>query len=64
MRDGLRARIRTDLLKPGVKLPSTRMLVDQYSTDSAPLRRAVNLMIETSPWYAWTGRGPVGAPAC
>ncbi|SCL26089.1 regulatory protein, gntR family [Micromonospora pallida] len=57
IRDDLRARIKVGILKPGDKLPTTRMLMDQYSASSATVRRAVDLMIETGELIGRQGMG-------
>ncbi|WBB81010.1 GntR family transcriptional regulator [Micromonospora sp. WMMD882] len=57
IRDDLRARIRAGLLKPGDKLPPTRVLMEQYSTSSATVRRAIDLMIETGELIGRQGMG-------
>lgn len=57
IRDDLRARIKVGILKPGDKLPPTRALMEQYSTSSATVRRAVDLMIETGELIGRQGMG-------
>ncbi|GGM24574.1 GntR family transcriptional regulator [Micromonospora yangpuensis] len=57
IRDNLRARIRAGLLKPGEKIPTTRDLMDQHSTSSATVRRAVDSMIESGELIGRQGLG-------
>ncbi|MFI2712226.1 GntR family transcriptional regulator [Micromonospora sp. NPDC018662] len=57
IRDDLRARIKAGLLKPGEKIPTTRELMDQHSTSSATVRRAVDSMIESGELVGRQGLG-------
>jgi GntR family transcriptional regulator len=57
IRDDLRAMIRTGLLKPGDKIPTTQKLMEQYSTASATVRRAVDSMIESGELVGRQGLG-------
>ncbi|MFY1622800.1 GntR family transcriptional regulator [Micromonospora sp. WMMD735] len=57
IRDDLRARIKAGLLKPGDKIPTTRELMDQHSTSSATVRRAVDSMIEAGELIGRQGLG-------
>ncbi|WP_121158805.1 GntR family transcriptional regulator [Micromonospora pisi] len=63
IRDDLRARIKAGLLKPGEKIPTTQKLMDQYSTSSATVRRAVDLMIESGELVGRQGLGVFVADA-
>ncbi|MBM0236531.1 GntR family transcriptional regulator [Micromonospora sp. ATA32] len=57
IRDDLRARIKAGLLKPGERIPTTRDLMDEYSTSSATVRRAVDSMIESGELVGRQGLG-------
>ncbi|WP_091606056.1 GntR family transcriptional regulator [Micromonospora mirobrigensis] len=63
IRDDLRARIRAELLKPGEKIPTTQKLMEQYSTSSATVRRAVDSMIESGELVGKQGLGVFVADA-
>ncbi|MET9300085.1 GntR family transcriptional regulator [Micromonospora aurantiaca] len=57
IRDDLRARIQAGRLKPGGKIPTTRELMDQHSTSSATVRRAVDSIIESGELVGRQGLG-------
>jgi GntR family transcriptional regulator len=57
IRDELRAQIRAGLLKPGDRIPTTRQLMEQHSTTSATVRRAVDSMIESGELIGRQGLG-------
>ncbi|MFB9236295.1 GntR family transcriptional regulator [Plantactinospora siamensis] len=57
IRDDLRARIKAGLLKPGEKIPTTKALMEEYSTTSATVRRAVDSMIESGELVGRQGIG-------
>jgi GntR family transcriptional regulator len=57
IRDDLRAQVKAGLLKPGDRIPTTRKLMDQHSTTSATVRRAVDAMIQSG---ELTGRQGLG----
>ncbi|MFV2009245.1 MULTISPECIES: GntR family transcriptional regulator [unclassified Micromonospora] len=57
IRGGLRAQVKAGLLKPGDRIPTTRKLMDQYSTTSATVRRAVDSMIESGELVGRQGLG-------
>ncbi|WDZ82856.1 GntR family transcriptional regulator [Micromonospora cathayae] len=46
IRDDLRAKIRAGIYPPGSKLPSTRLLAEEYDTSHVTVRRALDSMIE------------------
>ncbi|ROT31800.1 GntR family transcriptional regulator [Micromonospora sp. HM5-17] len=46
IRDDLRAKIRAGIYPPGSKLPSVRLLAEEYDTSHMTVRRAVDSMIE------------------
>ncbi|GAB3808845.1 GntR family transcriptional regulator [Micromonospora zhanjiangensis] len=46
IRDDLRAKIRTGIYPPGSKLPSVRLLSEEYNTSHMTVRRALDTMIE------------------
>jgi GntR family transcriptional regulator len=46
IRDDLRAKIRAGIYPPGSKLPSARLLADEYDTSHVTVRRALDSMIE------------------
>jgi DNA-binding GntR family transcriptional regulator len=46
IRDDLRAKISAGIYPPGSKLPSTRLLAEEYETSHMTVRRALDSMIE------------------
>ncbi|GGL94374.1 MULTISPECIES: GntR family transcriptional regulator [Micromonospora] len=46
IRDDLRAKIKAGIYPPGSKLPSTRLLAEEYETSHMTVRRALDSMIE------------------
>ena len=46
IRDDLRAKIRAGMYPPGSKLPSVRLLAEEYDTSHMTVRRAIDSMIE------------------
>lgn len=57
IRDHLRAQVKAGLLKPGDRIPTTRKLMEQHSTTSATVRRAVDSMIESGELVGRQGLG-------
>ncbi|ROO58432.1 regulatory GntR family protein [Micromonospora sp. Llam0] len=57
IRDDLRAKIRAGIYPPGSKLPSVRLLADEYDTSHMTVRRAVDSMIELDELVGRTGIG-------
>jgi DNA-binding GntR family transcriptional regulator len=57
IRDDLRAKIKAGLLKPGERIPTTQKLMEEYSTTSATVRRAVDSMIESGELVGRQGVG-------
>jgi GntR family transcriptional regulator len=57
IRDDLRAKIRAGIYPPGSKLPSVRLLADEYDTSHMTVRRAVDSMIELDELIGRTGIG-------
>lgn len=50
-------------MKPGEKIPTTQKLMEQYSTSSATVRRAVDSMIESGELVGKQGLGVFVADA-
>ncbi|MCX4391281.1 GntR family transcriptional regulator [Micromonospora peucetia] len=46
IRDDLRAKIKAGIYPPGSKLPSARLLAEEYDTSHMTVRRALDSMIE------------------
>ncbi|MEU1607170.1 GntR family transcriptional regulator [Micromonospora matsumotoense] len=46
IKDDLRAKIRAGIYPPGSKLPSVRLLAEEYDTSHMTVRRALDSMIE------------------
>ncbi|MEV5821180.1 GntR family transcriptional regulator [Micromonospora haikouensis] len=57
IRDDLRAGIKSGMLKPGQQILTTQKLMEQYSTSSATVRRAVDSMIEPGELIGRQGMG-------
>ncbi|WJK38008.1 GntR family transcriptional regulator [Solwaraspora sp. WMMA2065] len=57
IRDDLRAKIKAGIYPPGSKLPSVRLLADEYDTSHMTVRRAVDSMIELDELVGRTGIG-------
>jgi GntR family transcriptional regulator len=57
IRDDLRAQVKAGLLNPGDRIPTTRKLMEQHSTTSATVRRAVDSMIESGELVGRQGLG-------
>ncbi|ROO61185.1 regulatory GntR family protein [Micromonospora sp. Llam0] len=57
IRDDLRAQVKAGQLKPGDRIPTTRKLMEQHSTTSATVRRAVDSMIECGELVGRQGLG-------
>ncbi|MEV6799497.1 GntR family transcriptional regulator [Micromonospora rifamycinica] len=57
IRDDLRAGIKSGMLKPGQQIPTTQKLMEQYSTSSATVRRAVDSMIDSGELIGRQGMG-------
>ncbi|WBB76619.1 GntR family transcriptional regulator [Micromonospora sp. WMMD1128] len=57
IRDDLRAKIRAGIYPPGSKLPSTRLLAEEYDTSHMTVRRALDSMIELDELVGRTGIG-------
>jgi len=57
IRDDLRAKIRAGIYPPDSKLPSVRLLADEYDTSHMTVRRAVDSMSELNELVGRTGIG-------
>ncbi|WP_405089347.1 GntR family transcriptional regulator [Micromonospora sp. NBC_01392] len=57
IRDDLRAKIKAGIYPPGSKLPSTRLLAEEYDTSHMTVRRALDSMIELDELVGRTGIG-------
>ncbi|WP_431913592.1 GntR family transcriptional regulator [Micromonospora carbonacea] len=57
IRDDLRAKIRAGIYPPGSKLPSARLLAEEYDTSHMTIRRALDSMIERDELVGRTGIG-------
>ncbi|MFI6269755.1 GntR family transcriptional regulator [Micromonospora zamorensis] len=57
IRDDLRAKIKAGIFPAGSKLPSVRLLADEYDTSHMTVRRAVDTMIESVELIGRAGRG-------
>lgn len=57
IRDDLRAKIRAGIYPPGSKLPSARLLAEEYDTSHMTIRRALDSMIELDELVGRTGIG-------
>ncbi|MER7271765.1 GntR family transcriptional regulator [Micromonospora carbonacea] len=57
IRDDLRAKIKAGIYPPGSKLPSARLLAEEYDTSHMTIRRALDSMIERDELVGRTGIG-------
>ncbi|GHJ16773.1 MULTISPECIES: GntR family transcriptional regulator [unclassified Micromonospora] len=57
IRDDLRAKIKAGIYPTGAKLPSVRLLAEQYDTSHMTVRRAVDSMIQSDELIGRVGRG-------
>ena len=53
----VRARIASGELTPGTKLPSTRVLAEQYDVSPGSVRQAITLLMETGELRGHQGLG-------
>ena len=57
IRDNLRAKIKAGIYKPGEKLPSVRLIADEWQASHMTVRRAVDFMIQNDELIGRPGRG-------
>ncbi|MET8354013.1 GntR family transcriptional regulator [Micromonospora sp. NPDC005206] len=57
IRDDLRRKIKAGIYPPGSKLPSVRLLAEQWDTSHMTIRRAVDSMIQNDELIGRVGRG-------
>ncbi|MEV4727057.1 MULTISPECIES: GntR family transcriptional regulator [Micromonospora] len=57
IRDDLRAKIKAGIYPPGSKLPSARLLAEEYDTSHVTIRRALDSMIELDELVGRAGIG-------